>query len=47
MSSEDHEAIGYGRDLDLLIILLYLIARFILNDKWVQREEHLINTRLP
>lgn len=47
MSSEDREAIGYGHNSDLLIISLYLIEHFILNDKWVQRDKYLNNTRLP
>jgi hypothetical protein len=33
MSSEDHEAMGYGHDLDLLIFSLYRIVPFISNDK--------------
>lgn len=47
MSSEDREAIGYGHDSGLLIISLSLIERFILNDKWVQRDKYLNNRRLP
>ena len=47
MGTENYEAIGYGRDLDLLIISFYPIACFILSDKWVQREKYLNNTCLP